>query len=173
MLMLARGVQRRAIVAVHKVQHKTCVLARPVALFAPHSPRRCLRVLAAKAETKAGRPTPKSAKEAVETGLVAFAERKDYDEAVRMFRTAMELKPTSEEAAAALFNMGCAYARQRKFKEAADAIGEAINKHQLKISVALKVWGWASSSSQHGTVTVVFWPMASSGRYRTIEACLC
>ena len=82
---------------------------------------------------------PKTAKEAVETGLSAFAERKDYDEAVRMFKAAMELQPDSEVACAALFNMGCAYARQRKFREAADAIGKAINEHQLKVSVALKV----------------------------------
>ncbi|WIA22086.1 hypothetical protein OEZ85_004429 [Tetradesmus obliquus] len=50
----------------------------------------------------------------------------------------MELNPSSEEAAAALFNLGCAYAKQRKFKEASEAIGEAINEHSLKISVALK-----------------------------------
>jgi tetratricopeptide (TPR) repeat protein len=96
-------------------------------------------VAAAKAEAKASKPQPKSAKEAVEAGLNEFAERRNYDEAVRLFKAAMDLKPSSEEAAAALFNLGCAYAKQRKFKDAAEAIGEAINEHNLKMSVALKV----------------------------------
>ncbi|KAF6260240.1 hypothetical protein COO60DRAFT_918030 [Scenedesmus sp. NREL 46B-D3] len=80
----------------------------------------CIRVAAAKAETKPSKPQPKSAKEAVEAGLVEFGQRRDYDEAVRLFKAAMNLKPSSQEAAAALFNLGCAYAKQRKFKDAAD-----------------------------------------------------
>lgn len=100
----------------------------------------CIRVAAAKAEAKQSKPQPSSAKEAVEAGLNEFAQQRNYDEAVRLFKTAMELNPSSEEAAAALFNLGCAYAKQRKFKEASEAIGEAINEHSLKISVALKVW---------------------------------
>lgn len=113
--------------------------SRPLKVAAPGISRRCIRVFGAKAGTKPANPLPKSAKEAVGSGLSAFAERKDYDEAVRMFKAAMELKPSSEEACAALFNMGCAYARQRKFKEAAETIGKAINEHQLKVNVALKV----------------------------------
>lgn len=142
MLMLGRAMHQQASMAATLLQHRIGVLRKPLVRSAPQSARRCIRVLAAKAETKPGKPAPQSAREAVETGLAAFAERKDYDEAVRMFQTAMELQPSSEVAAAALFNMGCAYARQRKFKEAADVIGEAINKHQFKISVALKVWSW-------------------------------
>jgi tetratricopeptide (TPR) repeat protein len=82
---------------------------------------------------------PKSAKEAVETGLKVFSEEKNYGEAIRLFNAAMQLKPSSEEAAAALFNLGCAYARQRKWKEACDALKEAIDEHNLKLSVAVKV----------------------------------
>lgn len=94
---------------------------------------------AAKAETKPSKPQPTSAKEAVEAGLATFTDKKDYDEAVRLFKAALELQPSSEEAVAALFNMGCAYAKQRRFKEAAEAIGRAINEHDLKLAVALKV----------------------------------
>lgn len=82
---------------------------------------------------------PNSAKEAVETGLKVFAEEKNYAEAIRLFNAAMQLKPSSEEAAAALFNLGCAYAKQRKWKEACDALKEAIDDHNLKLSVAVKV----------------------------------
>jgi tetratricopeptide (TPR) repeat protein len=104
-------------------------------------------VAAAKAEAKPSKPQPKSAKEAVEAGLAEFGQRRDYDEAVRLFKAAMGLKPSSEEAAAALFNLGCAYAKQRKFKDAAEAIGDAINNHSLKISVALQVRIHAPSSA--------------------------
>jgi hypothetical protein len=59
----------------------------------------------------------------------------------------MDLKPNSEEAGAALFNLGCAYAKQRKFKDAAEAIGDAINNHSVKMSVALQVRIHAPSSA--------------------------
>ena len=49
---------------------------------------------------------PQSAKEAIEQGLVAFREKKTYPEAVKLFRTAMELNPTEDEAMAALYNLG-------------------------------------------------------------------
>jgi len=81
---------------------------------------------------------PKSAKEAVETGLKVFTEEKNYGEAIRLFNAAMQLKPSSEEAAAALFNLGCAYAKQRKWKEACAALKQAIDDHNLKLSVAVQ-----------------------------------
>jgi TolA-binding protein len=95
-------------------------------------------VLAA-AGTKPSKPTPTTAKAAVEAGLQVFQESKDYAEAVRLFKAALELQPNSEEAAAALFNLGCAYAKQRNFKAASEAIGTAINEHNLKLKVALQV----------------------------------
>jgi TolA-binding protein len=84
---------------------------------------------------------PASPQEAVEAGLAAFRDRKDYGEAVRLFRAAIDEQPgkASETAAAAWFNLGCAYAKQRKFGEAAEAIGTAINDHNLKLAVALTV----------------------------------
>lgn len=97
-----------------------------------------VRVFAA-AGTKSSKPTPSTAASAVEAGLKEFADTKDYNEAVRLFKAALDLKPSSEEAAAALFNLGCAYAKLRNFKGAAEAIGTAINEHNLKLTVALKV----------------------------------
>jgi TolA-binding protein len=95
-------------------------------------------VLAA-AGTKSSKPTPSTAKAAVEAGLQEFQQSKDYIEAVRLFKAAMDLQPSSEEAAAALFNLGCAYAKLRNFKGASEAIGTAINEHNLKLTVALQV----------------------------------
>lgn len=106
---------------------------------------RATPVVVVRAATQGGtkqqssKPTPTTAKAAVEAGLQVFQERKDYAEAVRLFKAALDLSPNSEEAAAALFNLGCAQAKLRNFKDAAQAIGTAINEHNLKLSVALKV----------------------------------
>lgn len=115
-------------------------------------------VLAAAPAGKPAAPTSRpaqisTAREAVEAGLAAFSEARDYDAAVRLFTTALELSPSSEEAAAALFNMGCAYAKQRKFRLAADAIGRAINEHDLKLSVALKVGGVCCAGAERNIHT--------------------
>eukprot|EP00879_Flechtneria_rotunda_P008535 GHRR01008942.1.p1 GENE.GHRR01008942.1~~GHRR01008942.1.p1 ORF type:complete len:328 (+),score=78.40 GHRR01008942.1:90-1073(+) len=117
-----------------------CVCCKPAhALRGPfRASRRPLHVALATGTKASGKPTPKTAREAVEAGLLAFNDRRDYDEAVRLFNAAMDLKPSSEVAAAALFNLGCTYAKQRRFKNAASAIGKAINDYDLKISVALK-----------------------------------
>lgn len=110
-----------------------------------------IRVLAA-AGTKQSKPTPTTPKAAVEAGLKEFQESKDYAEAVRLFKAALELNPSSEEAAAALFNLGCAHAKMRNFKAAAEAIGTAINDHNLKLTVALKVSTWELSAQiSHGS----------------------
>jgi hypothetical protein len=98
--------------------------------------RRSVRVLAAKV---AGKPVPASAKQAVEEGLVAFNERKDYAEALRLFTAAMDLKPSEEEAIAALYNAGCAHAKRKEWQQATDAILKAVNDYKLKLSVALQV----------------------------------
>jgi tetratricopeptide (TPR) repeat protein len=82
---------------------------------------------------------PKSAKEAVEAGLLLFKEKKRYAEAIHLFNTAMELKPTEDEAMAALYNLGCAYAKSKQWKPASEAIVRAINDYRLRLSVALKV----------------------------------
>lgn len=119
---------------------KSCIGPISRCSCAPSHAKRLAAVrLYAAAGTKSSKPTPSTAKAAVEEGLQQFNERKDYSEAVRLFKAALDLKPNSEEAAAALFNMGCAYARMRKFKDAAEAIGTAINDHNLKLRVALQV----------------------------------
>ena len=82
---------------------------------------------------------PASAKEAIESGLRSFNQKKSYAEAVQLFSTALELNPSEDEAMAALYNLGCAYTKQKQWKPAADAIVKAINDHKLKLSVALKV----------------------------------
>ncbi|KAI8464506.1 MAG: hypothetical protein J3K34DRAFT_114825 [Monoraphidium minutum] len=83
-------------------------------------------------------PAPTSAKQAVEEGLAAFNERKDYGESLRLFKVAMELSPSDEEAIAALYNAGCAHAKQREWRAAADSILRAVNGYNLKLSVALQ-----------------------------------
>jgi tetratricopeptide (TPR) repeat protein len=90
-----------------------------------------------------GKPVPTTAKQAVEEGLAAFNERKDYNEALRLFKAAMELKPNDEEAIAALYNAGCAHAKRKEWREASEAILSAVNEYNLKLSVALQVWGTA------------------------------
>ncbi|KIY95615.1 hypothetical protein MNEG_12345, partial [Monoraphidium neglectum] len=87
---------------------------------------------------KVAKPVPTSAKQAVEEGLEAFNERKDYAEALRLFNAAMGLKPTNEEASAALYNAGCAHAKQKEWQKASDAILRAVNDYNLKLSVALQ-----------------------------------
>ncbi|GAX77479.1 hypothetical protein CEUSTIGMA_g4923.t1 [Chlamydomonas eustigma] len=81
---------------------------------------------------------PKSAKEAVESGLLLFNDKKNYAEAIQLFNTAMQLQPTEDEAMAALYNLGCAYAKMKQWKPASEAIVRAINDYRLKLSVALK-----------------------------------
>lgn len=48
------------------------------------------------------------------------------------------MTPNDDETRAALYNMGCALAKQRKWAEAAESIVKAINDYSLKLSVALK-----------------------------------
>jgi tetratricopeptide (TPR) repeat protein len=128
-------------------------------------------VLAA-AGTKPSKPTPTTAKAAVEAGLQVFQESKDYAEAVRLFKAALDLKPSSEEAAAALFNLGCAYAKQRNFKAASEAIGTAINEHNLKLRVALQVSHIAAhSQAMAGQVWLVGGGVGGGTRLQAKTSC--
>jgi len=79
---------------------------------------------------------PATARLAVERGLEAFREKKDYERAARLFQAALELKPSSEEAAAALYNRACALAKLRRWQQASDALASAVDDHGLKLSVA-------------------------------------
>ncbi len=82
---------------------------------------------------------PTSARDAIETATRVFKEEKNYDEAVRLYRLSLEMKPNDDEARAALYNLGCALAKQKKWAEASASIVTAINDYKLKLSVALKV----------------------------------
>lgn len=77
----------------------------------------------------------------MERGLAAFKERKDYAGAVKLYQMAMQAQPNEDEARAALYNMGCAHAKLKQWKEATDCVMSAINDYNLRLSVALRVRG--------------------------------
>ncbi|GLC51467.1 hypothetical protein PLESTB_000505700 [Pleodorina starrii] len=81
---------------------------------------------------------PTSARDAIETATRVFKEQKDVDEAVRLYRLSLDMKPNEDEARAALYNLGCALAKQKKWAEASESIVRAINDYKLKLAVALK-----------------------------------
>lgn len=56
-----------------------------------------------------------------------------------LFPYLVHMQPSEDEARSAMYNMGCALAKQKQWARAADCVMEAINKHQLKLTVALKV----------------------------------
>lgn len=92
---------------------------------------------------------PSSAKDAIERGTQVFKDNKDYAEAVRLYTIAMEMRPNDDEARAALYNMGCAQVKLKQWKPATDNILQAINKHNLKLSVALKVRACVHGRTMH------------------------
>lgn len=81
---------------------------------------------------------PQSAKDAIQAGTNAFNKRKDTDEAVRLITLGLSMKPSKDEAMAAYYNLGCVYAKQKKWKEASDSIITAINDYNLRLIVALR-----------------------------------
>ena len=83
--------------------------------------------------------TPSSARDAVERATAALKQQGDASEAVRLYKLAMSMQPSEDEARAALYNMGCALAKQKQWAAAAGAITAAINDRGLKISVAQQV----------------------------------
>lgn len=98
---------------------------------------------------------PESATDAIETGTRVFKEEKNSEEAIRLYQLAMQMQPNEDEARAALYNLGCAYAKQKRWKEASENIIRAINDYKLKLVVALKVrgrpyrhWAWCVCSRQ-------------------------
>ncbi len=74
----------------------------------------------------------------MELGQQSF-DRKDYSEALRLFKAAMALQPSEDEARAALYNGACAHARLRQWQAAADDVVRAVNEYSLKLEVAAKV----------------------------------
>ena len=108
------------------------------------------------APTRAVDPT--SAKEAVERGLQQFKERKDYAEAVRLFTLSLAMQPNEEEALAACYNLGCAHARLKQWKPAADAIVQAVNEHRLKLTVPLQARGTPDQCMDRKSLRIVVAP---------------
>jgi len=82
----------------------------------------------------------------VERGQECFDE-KDYAEALRLFKAALELSPNKDEACAALYNKACAHARLKNWQEAADDVVSAVNDYGLKLDVAVKVCHCAAIAS--------------------------
>lgn len=105
-------------------------------IYRARSNKSLISFRAASGDPVTSRPT--TSREAVEGGLTSF-QKKSYEEAVKQFNAALELNPTEDEAMAALYNLGCAYTKQKKWKLASEAIIRAINDYKLKLSVALKV----------------------------------
>lgn len=81
---------------------------------------------------------PQSAKDAIQAGTDAFNKSKDTDEAVRLINLGLSMKPSKDEAMAAYYNLGCVYAKQKKWKEASESIITAINDYNLRLIVALR-----------------------------------
>lgn len=103
---------------------------------ATRSTQRCQ---ATKTDGSATQYKPKDARDAIETATRLQKEQKDYAEAVRLYLQAMEMKPSEDEARAALYNMGCALAKQKHWAQATECVMRAINDYNLKLVVALKV----------------------------------
>ena len=80
---------------------------------------------------------PRTAKEAVETGLELF-QRGQTEDALRLFSAAADLQPKQEELRAAEYNRACALVKLRRWQEAADAVVVAVNEHGEDIQTALK-----------------------------------
>ncbi|KAG2448651.1 hypothetical protein HYH02_006008 [Chlamydomonas schloesseri] len=90
------------------------------------------------AASKSQQYQPTSARDAIERGTEVFKKQNNLDEAVRLYRVGLEMKPNDDEARAALYNLGCALTKQKKFAEATEAIERAINDYGLKLIVALR-----------------------------------
>jgi hypothetical protein len=110
---------------------------RAVRPFTDLRPSRAQRAAGLAARASSGYE-PKSAKDAIEAGTVAFDKDKDTGEAVRLLTLGLQMGPSEDEAMAAYYNLGCVYAKQKQYKLASEAIVKAINDYNLRLIVALK-----------------------------------
>jgi len=99
------------------------------------SARGCPARVHAKAEGKVA--IPDKAADAVNRGLELFSGG-DYESALRMFRAAMDKRPTADEARAAEYNAACACTKLQRWEEAARAVEAAVERYDLKLSVAIR-----------------------------------
>lgn len=115
----------------HRQLHKS-----PKAFSSPA--RKCCTRRATVVRASTAQQAPASAKAAVEQGLEAF-QKGDTAAALNLFRQALSMNATKDEARAALYNSACCLVKEKKWKAAADAVSEACNNYGLKYAVALKV----------------------------------
>ncbi|KAK9816632.1 hypothetical protein WJX72_003075 [[Myrmecia] bisecta] len=57
---------------------------------------------------------------------------------MQLFQAALSLRPSDDEARAALYNSACCYVKLKQWQPAADAVVKAVNDHNLKLEVAIK-----------------------------------
>ena len=81
---------------------------------------------------------PTSAKDAVELGTTQF-EQREFRDALRLYRAAMDMQPSRDEARAAMYNAACAHVKLQQWKEATEAVKSAVNDYDLKVEVAQEV----------------------------------
>jgi hypothetical protein len=112
------------------------LLRPPAVLLSPRQRLSSLRAHATGSSDSTSTTKPATARDAVEQGLDAFRTKRDYERAASLFAAALDLRPSSEEAAAALYNQACALAKLRRWQQASDALERAVNEHGLKLSVA-------------------------------------
>lgn len=89
------------------------------------------------AETAQQDAAATTAKDAVEQGLEAFQGGETL-RALRLFHSAMQLRPTDDEARAALYNAACAHTKLREWQPAVDCVMQAVNEYDLKLQIALE-----------------------------------
>jgi tetratricopeptide (TPR) repeat protein len=92
---------------------------------------------------------PVSATEAVETGTKLF-EQQDFDEALRLYEAAMDMRPNDDEARAAKYNAACVHVQKKNWAEAVDCLKSAVNEYGLKVSVIYSVRSCSLAQHRHG-----------------------
>jgi tetratricopeptide (TPR) repeat protein len=86
---------------------------------------------------------PLSARQAVEAGDQLF-KKKNYEQALSLYKKALQLSPDDDEARAAHYNAACAHTKLKQWLQAADSVKAAVNDYKLKLQVALEVrWQFA------------------------------
>ena len=85
--------------------------------------------------TEAGDISVQTAEEAVNEGLAALEKRSNPIEAIELFRRALVMNPTAQEASAAIYNIACCYVEMKEWQKAADQIVVAVNDYRLDVKI--------------------------------------
>jgi outer membrane protein assembly factor BamD (BamD/ComL family) len=109
----------------------------------------------ARASTRARTPyKPTSATDAVETGTKRF-EEEDYDDPLRLYNAAMEMRPNDDEARAATYNAACVHVKKKQWQKAVDNLKASVNDYGLKVKVVYEVRAWRRERKQQSLRTLV------------------